>query len=70
MAPRMTALTTLVSGTGGNHTGQATYEQGLLLMSAHRGLPTIRLQQTPGAVLNKNSGNTDDPQDFPKLRKY
>lgn len=47
--------------TGGSHAAQAIYKQGMLLRSAHHGLPTVRPESTPAAFLSRKSGNTDNP---------
>lgn len=47
------------SGTGGSQAGEAMYEQRVALRSAHRGLPTVKPERTPAAVLSRESENTD-----------
>lgn len=54
-------------GKGRSHTGQIICIQGMLLRSAHHGLPTVRTEHQFSAG---KYGNTDDPQYFLRLRKY
>lgn len=56
--------------TGEGHAAQAVYKQRVQLRSGHHGWPPARPEWMAAEVLNRQSGNTDDLQYFPRLRIY